>query len=62
MAWHTLHRDQTTDKASTTTLKTLKQDKHRDQTTDKASTTTLKTLKQKGSNRNTCKEMNSSKL
>ena len=41
MAWHTQHRDQTTDKASTTTLKTLKQ---------------------KGSNRNTCKEINLSKL
>ena len=41
MAWHTQHRDQTTDKASTTTLKTLKK---------------------KGSNRNTCKEINLSKL
>ena len=35
---------------------------HRDQTTDKASTATLTTLQQKGSNRNTCMEINLSKL
>ena len=34
----------------------------RDQTTNKASTATLTTLQQKGSNRNTCKEINLSKL